>query len=135
MIESTPYTQITESVQIDVFPSYIEEQSDPLKGLFFFAYKVRITNQGEDTCQLHNRHWIIRNGKGQEEHVKGEGVVGQKPVLHPGETFEYTSFCPMNTPTGNMRGRFEMTSEGATGPHRFWVAVPVFFLRRPNTFH
>ncbi len=135
MMETTPYQQVTEEVQVEVFPFYVEEQSDPQKGLYFYAYRIRITNLGPNTCQLQGRHWIIRNGKGQEEHVQGEGVVGQKPVLHSGESFEYTSFCPLNTPTGNMRGRFEMSVDKDGTTERFWVTVPVFFLRRPTTLH
>lgn len=111
---------------------YIEARSKPELGLYFYAYTIKITNIGESTCQLMGRHWIIRDGSGKEDQVKGEGVVGEKPILRPGESYQYTSACPLKTPTGNMRGKYIMEREDHS---TFEVNIPLFFLRPPHTFH
>ncbi len=137
--KATPYQETTNDLQVEVFPYYVEEQSDASRSFYFFAYRIKISNVGSSrVLQLLSRHWIIRNGKGQEEEVKGEGVVGQKPILSPGEFFEYTSFCPLNTPTGNMRGKFEMMvvkNAGVDCLETYSANVPVFFFRLPHTIH
>lgn len=95
-------------VQIDVQARYSREHSDPNRPLWFFLYTITIENQGEETVQLINRHWEITDGNGNVEHVRGPGVVGKQPVLAPGESFEYTSGCPLRTRFGFMKGEYEM---------------------------
>jgi ApaG protein len=120
------YRETTQGIQIDVEPRFLPEQSKPEQGYFFFSYRVRITNTGEAPAQLLNRHWIITDGKGEVHEVEGPGVIGEQPKLAPGESYEYSSFCPLSTATGNMRGHYEMTDESG---NRYRVKVPLFFLR------
>jgi ApaG protein len=98
----------TRGVRILVRPRFIPEQSDPDNGQWLFAYHITIRNTGEQTVQLVSRHWVITNGEGHIEEVRGPGVVGYQPVLKPGEEFEYTSGCPLTTPVGTMHGEFNM---------------------------
>lgn len=98
----------TRGVRILVRPRFIPEQSDPDNGQWLFAYHITIRNTGEETVQLVSRHWVITNGEGHIEEVRGPGVVGYQPVLRPGEEFEYTSGCPLSTPVGTMHGEFNM---------------------------
>jgi ApaG protein len=104
---------ITRGVRILVRPRFIPEQSDPDNGQWLFAYHITIRNQGEQTVQLISRHWVITNGEGKVEEVRGPGVVGYQPVLKPGEEFEYTSGCPLTTPVGTMHGEFNMIVPGS----------------------
>ena len=97
---------VTDGVRVRVLSAYVPARSDPDAGTFFFAYTVRVTNEGEDVVQLKRREWIILDAEGREERVEGEGVVGQQPVLRPGQTFEYASACPLRTPAGRMRGTY-----------------------------
>jgi len=97
---------VTDGVRVRVLSAYVPARSDPDAGNFFFAYTVRVTNEGEDVVQLKRREWIILDAEGREERVEGEGVVGQQPVLMPGQTFEYASACPLRTPAGRMRGTY-----------------------------
>lgn len=106
MIETT-----TDQVHIQVQTNYIPERSDPSKPIFFFAYHIKISNHGEDTVQLKNRYWHLTDGNGNIEEVRGPGVVGNKPFIQYGESFEYTSFCPLPTEFGVMHGHFEMINE------------------------
>jgi ApaG protein len=99
---------ITRGVRITVRPRFVPEQSDPDKGQWLFAYHITIRNQGEQPVQLLSRHWIITNGEGHVEEVRGAGVVGYQPLLKPGEEFQYTSGCPLTTPVGTMHGEFNM---------------------------
>ncbi len=99
---------LTRGVRIIVRPRYVPEQSDPAAGQYLFAYHITIRNEGEDTVQLLSRHWVITNGEGRIEEVRGPGVVGYQPVLKPGEEFQYTSACPLDTPVGTMHGEFQM---------------------------
>jgi len=99
---------ITRGVRITVRPRFVPEQSDPASGQWLFAYHVTIRNQGTQAVQLLSRHWIITNGEGHVEEVRGAGVVGYQPLLQPGEEFEYTSGCPLTTPVGTMHGEFNM---------------------------
>lgn len=125
------YQLETDGVLINVFPTYVEERSAPENDYYFFAYKVTITNLTHKPLKLINRHWIIRDGAKKERFINGEGVVGQRPVIEPGDEFDYQSFCPLDTPTGNMRGKFEFSDpEG----NRFWAPIPVFFFRTPESF-
>lgn len=128
MLESNiNYSEETEGVEVSVTPIYVEEKSAPENDYYFFAYKVKIKNLSESPLQLMNRHWIIRDGKKKQRYVNGEGVVGQRPILAMEEEFIYTSFCPLSTPTGNMRGKFEI--KNLEHGHNFWVPIPLFFFR------
>ena len=98
-------------VRVEVRTAYVPERSSPADSQYFFAYRIRISNVGDETVQLLSRHWIISDGEGNEEHVRGPGVVGEQPVLEPGEAFEYTSFCPLPTPFGTMHGTYLFKTE------------------------
>ena len=104
------------------------ERSSPSESHFFFAYRVRITNRGEEIVQLVSRHWVITDGDGHVEHVQGPGVVGEQPVLEPGESFEYTSFCPLSTRIGSMHGAYQMVAAGGS---RFDAEIAPFSLAVP----
>jgi ApaG protein len=120
------YAEVSHDILIEVAPVYVPERSNRDLKYYFFAYTIRIENVGSRTCQILRRHWVIRDGNGHEEHVVGDGVVGEQPFISPGEIFTYTSACPLRTPTGNMRGIYEMIDDERT---RFKVAIPLFFLR------
>jgi ApaG protein len=100
----------TRGVRITVRPEFVPEQSQPAREHYFFAYHVTIQNVGDTTVQLKSRHWIITDGEGHSEEVRGPGVVGHQPVLKPGEQFQYTSACPLTTPVGTMHGSFQMVT-------------------------
>jgi len=122
----------TRGVRVSVESSYSAEHSSPQHNRWFFLYTIRITNEGDETCQLVARHWIIRNATGDVEEVEGPGVVGEQPVLEPGHSFEYTSGCPLDTPFGSMEGSYQMvTAEGA----EFDCEIARFDLREPATIH
>jgi ApaG protein len=101
-------TATTEGFRITVSTQYVPQQSKPQSKRYVFAYTIRIDNEGEITAQLKSRHWVITDGNGKVEEVRGPGVVGQQPVLRPGEHFEYTSGCVLETPRGSMRGSYQM---------------------------
>ncbi len=126
------YQAKTRGIKIEVEPSYVQEQSDPRQSYYFFSYRVRICNEGEGHIQLVSRHWIITDGFGQIEEVVGPGVIGQQPKLGPGETFEYSSFCPLATPTGSMHGTYVMIDGNG---QQLEVVIPKFILAEPNHFH
>lgn len=105
---STPYVSETRGVKISVWPVFDEKHSQLGNMLFVYSYTIKIENNGKDMVQLLNRHWIIKDAFGQSDEVRGAGVVGKQPILQPGESFEYTSMCPLKTPTGSMEGSFEM---------------------------
>jgi len=105
-------TAVTRGVRVDVESEYSEERSNPEKGIYFFVYHVVISNVGEETVRLISRHWIITNADGKKEEVRGPGVVGEQPTLKAGESFEYSSFCPLNTPFGMMHGTYQMVTQG-----------------------
>lgn len=104
----------TRGVRVEVRTAYVPERSAPQESRYFFAYRIRISNVGEETVQLLSRHWVISDGEGNEEHVRGPGVVGEQPVLEPDRSFEYTSFCPLPTPIGSMRGTYRMVTAGGS---------------------
>ena len=108
------------------------DRSQPFQNQWFFHYTVRISNEGDETVQLLSRHWFITDGAGQVEEVRGPGVVGEQPVLSPGESFEYTSGCALKTSTGSMRGTYQMVTEGGT---HFDVEIAPFTLAEPYTVH
>ncbi len=123
------YSATTRDVRVMVSPRFLPEQSDPERGRFFWAYSVRIENLGKATVQLISRHWVITDARNHVEEVRGPGVVGEQPVLKPGESFEYTSGCPLPTPSGGMEGSYQMlTTDGET----FDAAVPAFSLHLPT---
>ena len=120
----------TRGVRVSVESRYSAEHSGPDQ--WFFLYTIRIANEGGETVQLISRHWIIRDGNGRVEEVRGPGVVGEQPTLEPGTAFEYTSGCPLPTPMGSMRGHYDMvTAEGAS----FEAQVAEFELREPGAIH
>lgn len=119
----------TEGVRVEVESVYDADRSAPHESYFFFAYRVRISNLGERRVQLVSRRWLITDADGRTERVEGPGVVGQQPVLEPGQAFEYTSFCPLKTPLGWMRGSYRMvTADGSA----FEAAIAPFALTVPH---
>lgn len=126
------YSETTGQIRIEVEPRYVPEHSMPEHDRYVFTYTVKIKNLGNRPVQLISRHWIITDGRGRSEQVKGPGVVGQQPIIQPGETYTYSSFCPLQTPTGNMRGRYIMVDDRQ---REFEVAIPLFFLRDVSLLH
>jgi ApaG protein len=123
------YSKTTRSIVVTVEPTYLEDQSSPAEDRYVWAYHVRIENQGGETVQLRRRHWRITDGMGRTQEVRGPGVVGEQPVLGPGQAFEYTSGTPLNTPSGIMVGSYEMeTGQGES----FEIAIPAFSLDSPH---
>ena len=123
---------ITRGVRVQVRSEYAAERSQPFRNQWFFLYTITITNEGSDPVQLLTRHWIITDGAGQVDEVKGPGVVGKQPTLAPGESFEYTSGCPLSTPFGIMEGTYQMIT--VSGEH-FDVRIAPFTLSEPYTVH
>ena len=123
------YSETTRSITVTVRPVYLEQHSSPADNHYVWAYHVRIENGGNETVQLRNRHWRITDAMGRLEEVRGPGVVGEQPVLAPGESFEYTSGCPLPTPSGFMVGDYEMETRGG---ENFLVRVPAFSLDAPQ---
>ena len=118
----------TEGIRVEVYPEFIPEQSIPSESKYVFAYKVVITNEGDTRAKLLSRRWIIINADGDREDVDGPGVVGYTPELEPGESFEYTSFCPLNTNWGTMEGSFRMVRDNG---EQFDAAIARFYLFDP----
>lgn len=123
------YQKTTRSITITVKPYYLEEQSQPSDDHYFWAYHVQIENGGGRTVQLRRRHWKITDAFGRVQEVSGDGVVGEQPVLKPGESFEYTSGAPLTTPSGIMVGAYQMETDDG---ERFDVPVPAFSLDSPH---
>lgn len=120
---------ITRGIRVRVRSIYVPERSDPEQGEWFFAYQVQVSNEGHETAQLISRHWIITDANGHVEEVKGPGVVGEQPVLKPGESFQYTSACPLPTPVGTMHGSYQMvTGDG----EEFDAKIAPFSLGQPD---
>ena len=122
------YEATTRRIRVSVEPVFLDEQSAPDENHYVWAYQVKIENEGIEPVQLLNRHWQISDARGQLQEVKGEGVVGEQPMLKPGEIFEYTSGTPLATPSGIMFGSYEM--ETTTG-ERFSIKIPAFSLDSP----
>jgi len=108
------YSETTRSITVTVRPFYLEQHSSPAESHYVWAYHVRIENQGNETVQLRNRHWSITDGQGRQQEVRGPGVVGEQPVLAPGESFEYTSGTAIATSVGTMRGSYQMLAADGT---------------------
>jgi len=123
------YRAVTRDIEVTVEPNFLPEKSSAESGRYFWSYTIVITNSGDETVQLKNRHWIITDASGRQEHVRGEGVIGEQPVLAPGERFEYTSGVPLATASGFMVGSYEMESESG---ERFEIEVPAFSLDCPE---
>ncbi|MEL6184905.1 MAG: Co2+/Mg2+ efflux protein ApaG [Myxococcota bacterium] len=119
---------LTEGVRVKVESRYLPHQSTPANNRFTFAYTVTITNEGDTTVQLESRHWIITDGREKVEEVRGEGVVGEKPVLRPSQSFKYTSGCRLETTFGTMRGTYQMKRDDGS---RFDVMISPFMLKTP----
>lgn len=122
----------TEGIRITVKPAYWEERSSPGAGNFAFTYTIEIANVGNQPAQLKSRHWVITDANGHVEEVRGEGVVGKKPSLGPGETFEYTSWAMLKTPFGTMRGSYFMVRPDGTP---FEAKINEFVLSQPHALH
>ncbi|MFW2830709.1 Co2+/Mg2+ efflux protein ApaG [Sphingomonas sp. ID0503] len=123
-----PHSATTRGVTVRVAVSFLPEQSAPDRGQWFWSYHIRIENGGAETIQLLTRHWTISDGRGHRQEVRGDGVVGEQPVIDPGQTYDYVSGCPLPTPTGAMQGSYRMVTEsGAT----FDVDIPRFPLIGP----
>ena len=122
----------SDNIQVNVQTAYIEEQSSPDNDRYVFAYTINIQNQGQRTARLLNRHWVITDANGKIQEVRGEGVVGEQPKLHPGESFEYTSGAILETPVGDMEGEYEMIADN--GEH-FLAPIDAFSLSIPNIRH
>jgi len=123
---------VTRGVRVEVQARFSASRSDPKKREWFFLYTINIKNEARETVQLVNRHWIITDAHGHVEEVRGPGVVGKQPVLKMGESFEYTSGCPLKTPFGSMHGSYEMTTEAGEA---FLAEIAPFALRESETFH
>lgn len=119
----------TRGIRVAIESEYLEERSDPQASYYFFAYHVRISNLGPEAAQLLSREWIITDGDGNQERVQGPGVVGEFPDLAPGESFEYTSFCPLATPHGSMHGSYTMR---AASGESFQAIIEPFTLAVPG---
>ncbi|MFO7592755.1 MAG: Co2+/Mg2+ efflux protein ApaG [Pseudomonadota bacterium] len=123
---------LTNQIDIDVETHYIEEQSLPEENRYVFAYTITIHNNGDQPAKLLNRHWIITDGEGETQEVRGEGVVGEQPHIGPGAYFRYTSGTVLDTPVGTMQGSYEMRADDGTV---FDATIPVFTLSLPHTLH
>ena len=119
----------TRGIRVQVTSAYLPERSSPGEGQFLFTYRVRISNTGLETAQLVSREWFITDGNGDTQRVQGPGVVGEQPVLRPGEAFEYTSFCPLPTPVGAMYGTYRMALENG---EEFEAEIAPFSLAVPH---
>ena len=122
----------THNINVNVQPTYIKEQSDPQSNHYVFTYTVTINNTGNVAARLLTRHWIITDGDGLVQEVKGDGVIGEQPHLKPGEAFKYTSGTLMNTPVGAMHGTYQMITDDGV---KFDAIIPSFTLSVPNFLH
>ena len=123
---------VTNGIRVQVRAQYVPERSEPGDGNWFFAYTIRIINERDDQVQLLSRHWIITDAHGAEEEVQGPGVVGAQPVLDPAESFEYTSFCPLKTAFGSMRGTYQMVADDGES---FDAEIAPFALNEPYSIN
>ena len=127
MAEATNY-----QIRVEVRTDYVPEQSDPAADRFVFSYTITIINAGNIPAQLISRHWIITDADARVQEVRGLGVVGHQPLLKPGEQFEYSSGCALNTPVGTMKGSYQMVAEDGT---QFDAPIDEFILSMPRTLH
>ena len=127
---SSMYSCVTRDIEVTVLPEFVPERSDVDEGQYFWAYTVEIANQSKTTVQVTARHWKITDANGRLEEVKGAGIVGEQPVLKPGETFRYTSGCPLATSSGIMEGTYRVVDETGVA---FEIEIPAFSLDSPFT--
>ena len=123
------YRALTRQIEVTVEPNFQPDRSATEMGQYFWSYTIVITNTGAETVQLRTRYWIITDATGRKQEVRGEGVVGEQPVLAPGERFEYTSGVPLPTASGFMAGRYQMVTDSG---ERFEIDVPTFSLDSPE---
>jgi ApaG protein len=126
------YQATTENIRVTAEPHFLEGQTKPEEGRYVWAYTVTVENLGSETVTLLTRHWIITDGLGRRQDVRGDGVVGEQPTLAPGQRFQYTSGCPLHTPSGMMVGSYGMVSSSGRS---FEVAIPAFSLDSPHDQH
>jgi ApaG protein len=126
------YERTTRSIKVHVEPQFLSGQSRPDESKFVWAYTIRLENHSHETVTLLTRHWIITDGNGHKQEVKGDGVVGETPTLKPGESFQYTSGCPLSTPSGIMVGSYGMTTKHG---ELFDIDIPAFSLDSPHDRH
>ena len=126
---ATLYSKTTRAIEVSVIPVYLDDESRPDDNHFFWAYQITIANHSDRAVKLIERHWHIVDGAGRVEEVHGEGVVGEQPVIRPGDSYQYTSGCPLSTPHGIMSGQYTM--QGADGG-LFPIEIPAFSLDRPD---
>jgi ApaG protein len=126
------YRAVTHAIEVTVTPRFLPERSSPDNGYYFWAYTIAITNRGDETVQLKTRHWMITDAHGRLQEVRGAGVVGEQPVLAPGESFEYTSGVPLPTPSGFMRGSYGMVTMSGKS---FDIEIPAFSLDYEGAKH
>lgn len=119
-------------IHVETSAEFIAEQSSPEEGRFVFAYQIRIENKGEVAAKLISRHWLITDAEGRVQEVRGVGVIGEQPLIAPGESFEYTSGCSISTPVGTMRGAYQMTAVDGTD---FEANIAEFLLAGPRVLH
>jgi ApaG protein len=122
----------TRGIRVQVRSTYLSDRSSPREGQYLFQYHVRISNVGQETAQLVSREWVITNAEGEVERVKGPGVVGEQPVLAPGSSFEYSSFCPLKTNVGSMHGSYQMVTDKG---EQFEAIIAPFTLAVPNALN
>jgi ApaG protein len=122
------YTKTTKDIKVTVLPYYLDQQSEPENNAYFWAYTIQLENHSKDTVKLLNRYWHITDGMGRVQEVRGPGVVGETPVLKPGDAFQYTSGVPLTTPSGIMMGHYQMALENG---EKIDVDVPAFSLDSP----
>lgn len=132
MTSAYPYEAETDGVIVRVRPMFIDEESSPEDDKFLWAYQIEIENRGQQTLQLMTRYWQITDSDGRIQEVRGEGVVGKQPVLRPGGTFEYTSGCPLTTPSGMMQGAYQFENDEG---NFFEAKIPLFALDSPYDEH
>jgi ApaG protein len=125
-------TSVTEGIRVSVESMYLADQSSPQIGRYAFAYRVRIMNEGTSPAQLRSRHWIIVDGNGDTQEVRGDGVVGEQPIIQPGQQYEYTSGCLLKTPHGSMHGTYQMIRDDGSG---FDAVIAPFSLTLPNALN
>ncbi len=123
---------VTRDIRVQVEARYSREHSRPDRVQWFFLYTVTVSNEGDETVQLISRHWVITDATGKVQEVRGEGVVGEQPVLEPGDSFEYTSGCPLETPFGSMAGSYQMVSVNGG---QFDAEIAEFLLCEPGAIH
>ena len=128
MIDSNP----TQAIQVEAAAAYVPERSDPDDGRYFFAYTITIRNFGAQPARLLSRHWLITDGRGEVQEVRGDGVVGEQPRLEPGQAFQYTSAAMLETPVGSMHGTYQMQADDGS---RFDAPIPAFSLAVPSSLN